>query len=53
MNTIDEIILNELDSGKQATSHGKDYSEFSISDTSLFIASSLLNGLSFLVDNLL
>jgi len=32
MNTIDEIILNELESGKQATFHGKDYSEFSISD---------------------
>ena len=31
MNTIDEIILNELGSGA-ATFHGKDYSEFSISD---------------------
>lgn len=32
MNKIKEILLTELNSGEKAEFHGKDYSEFSISD---------------------
>lgn len=32
MNKIKEIVLTELNSGEKAAFHGKDYSEFSISD---------------------
>ena len=32
MNKIKEIVLTELNSGEKAEFHGKDYSEFSISD---------------------
>lgn len=32
MNKIKEIILTELNSGEKAEFHGKDYSQFSISD---------------------